>query len=100
MMNEAANIVCGQQSKNRKTTMTMMMIVREVETHMSFWGPRKRYESLIFYQIRKEKTSDEEKVLTAAAQEKRPHFCQTYDSWANVMEGLETKLFLGDGDKF
>lgn len=46
--------------------MTMMMTVREVETHMSFWGPRKRYvlaplnsESLIVYQIRKQKTSDE-----------------------------------------
>ena len=84
----------------------MMMIVREVETHMCLWGPGKRYvqaplnsESLIFYQIRKEKPSDEEKGLTAAAQEAKPRCCQTYDSWANVMKGLETKLFLGDGDK-
>lgn len=59
-----------------------------------------QFRVLIFYQIRKEKPSDEEKELTAAAQEAKPRCCQTYDSWANVIEGLETKLFLGDRDKF
>lgn len=76
MMNEADNtkIICGQQSKNRKTMMRMMMtmMVREVEAwafgvrEWCMFEPGSIQSPWIFYQIRIERWAA--KGLTAAVQ--------------------------------
>lgn len=55
-------ILCGQQSKNRKTKMMMMMTVIVRDRDLSLWGPGMRHlrtrfnsESIDIYQIRIER---------------------------------------------
>lgn len=56
------NFLCGQQSKNRKTMMMMMMTMIVRGRDLSLWGPGMRHvrarfnsESIDIYQIRIER---------------------------------------------
>lgn len=44
--------------------------------------------------------SEEDKGLSAAVQAEKPRCCQTYGSWASVMEGLRNFYFWETGIRF
>lgn len=99
------NFLCGQQSKNRKTMMTMIVRGR----NLSLWGPGMRHvrarfnsESIDIYQSRLERWVKKRRDWLRPYCTRRKRLVVSKPTSVGPgqrHEGLRTYLFLGDGDQ-